>query len=528
MGKKITVDDLGVKFDDAPEAQAKFLQKCLGIVVDAVNKANENAITSDQLAEKIDSALKPFKDLNIDAVNDLIKENETYKETIKSLGDEIEKLKQKGISTDFVSRFDQSFDEMYDSEKFQRFVNDHGSAAKGFVIKDVSLTGNYTGESRAMLTQQSGIIVTQAADKKDHIRNHVAFLESDDEKTSITYQEIYDVDRNARYVAENGMLPESSFKVREKSAEVKRVGTYFKLSKRMLKNRKFVRAFVLLKIAQAVLNAEDFGLLFGDGNGDNLKGITTYEGVRSVESILTDNIVSIPAGGFDSFKAVGNGVMVTLKKPYDLIREGFKIVVSGATKNAGLNGTFDIIRENDTTILLLGAKLEAAATDAENAADLAALKADVRNGLYGSIEAPNSVDALEAAVAIMTYADFDPSILILNPLTITSILCEKATDGNRLDVVRDAKGKLVIGGLSVLPCKDIPMGEYFVGDMESGCAIIDYTPMMLEWCDDVETKIKNQVVLYAQEELIFPVMKPHAFARGKISALKTALKQSAS
>lgn len=528
MGKKVKVEDLGLKFDGMPDAQAAFLKKCAEMVVDVVNKGNEGHLTDNQLADKLKEAMKPFEGITNETFKQLVKENQEMVNTIKSLGEEIEKMKQKGIDTGFISKFDDSFNEMYDSEKFQHFVNDHGPAAKGFVIKDVSLTNNYTGDSRAMLTQQSGIIVTQAVDKKDHIRNHVAFLESDDEKTSITYQEVYDVDRNARYVSENGMLPESSFKVREKSAEVKRVGTHFKLSKRMLKNRKFVRSFVLLKIVQAVLNAEDFGLIYGDGNGDNLKGITQYDGVLSVEKILTDNIISIAAGGFEAFEAVPGGVLVTLKKPYDMLREGYKIVVSGAVTNTGLNATFDVIMPNDTQILLQGATLKDSATDAEKAADLAAIKADVRNGLYGSIESPNSIDALECAVAVMTYAEFDPTILMLNPLTITSILCEKATDGNRLDVVRDANGKLSIGGITVLPCKNIPMGEYFLGDMESGCAIIDYTPMMLEWCDDVETKLKNQVVLYAQEELIFPVMKPHAFARGKISALKTALKLSAS
>lgn len=528
MGKKVKVEDLGLKFDGMPEAQAAFLKKCAEMVVDVVNKGNEGQLTDQQLADKLKEAMKPFEGIKNETIEKLVKENQEMVDTIKSLGEEIEKMKQKGIGTNFISKFDDSFNEMYDSEKFQRFMNDHGPAAKGFVIKDVSLTNNYTGDSRAMLTQQSGIIVTQAVDKKDHIRNHVAFLESDDEKTSINYQEVYDVDRNARYVSENGMLPESSFKVREKSAEVKRVGTHFKLSKRMLKNRKFVRSFVLLKIVQAVLNAEDLGIIFGDGNGDNLKGITTYDGVRSVESILTDNIVSIAAGGFESFEAVSNGVLVTLKKPYDMMREGLKIVVSGATTNTGLNGTFDVIRGNDTQILLEGATLKDSATSAEKAADLAALKADVRNGLYGSIESPNSIDALECALAVMTYAEFDPTIIALNPLTITAISCEKATDGNRLDVVRDINGNLRIGNLSVLPCKDIPAGKYFIGDMETGCAIIEYTPMMLEWCDDVETKLKNQIVLYVQEELIFPVMKPHAFSYGKISALKAALKQSAS
>lgn len=75
-----------------------------------------------------------------------------------------------------------------------------------------------------------------------------------------------------------------------------------------------------------------------------------------------------------------------------------------------------MIRQNDTTLLLRGAKLKDGATDEQNKADAAAMKADVRNGLYKSIETPNSMDALQAAVAVMTYAQFRPTILALNPL----------------------------------------------------------------------------------------------------------------
>lgn len=523
MSKKVTVEDLGLKFDGMPEAQAAFLRKCAEMVVTVVNKSNEGQLSDEQFMEKMNEALKPFKGIDNETIKSLVKENEEFQTLTKTLGEKIAKLEEKGISTDFVSKFDESFNEMYDSESFQKFAFQHGASAKGFVLKDISLTQNYTGDSHVMLTGQSNDVVTQARDKQAHIRDYAVVLTGDPEQTSISYQEIYEVDRNARYVPENGMLPESMVKIREKSAEVKRAGTHFRISKRMLKSRVYIRSFILNMAVEAVRNNEDFGLLFGDGSGDNLKGITTYEGVTPVENILNDNIVSIPAGGIESIEAVGNGVLIHLEKPYDLLRDGFKIVVSGAVTSTDLNGTFDVIRQNDTTLLLRGAKLKDGATDEQNKADAAAMKADVRNGLYKSIETPNSMDALQAAVAVMTYAQFRPTILALNPLTITAICCEKATDGNRLDVVRDANGNLRVGNLTVVPNTDIPMGHYFLGDFRNGAKIVDYTTMTLEWADDVNCKLKNQVVLICQEELILLVECPWAFSFGKIADLITAL-----
>lgn len=520
--KKVTIQDLGLKFDTMPEAQRGFMEKCAEMICDIVNKSNEGVISEADFVERMKTALEPFKGINGVDVQQLVADHTTALATIKSLGEEIEKLKQKGISTDFISRFDESFNAMYDSEKFQKFAFENGAPAKGFVMKDISLGGNYTGST--MLTEQSDIVVTRAVDKRDHIRNHATVLQGDPEKPYFGYQEIYDVDRNARYVSENGMLPESSFKVREATAEVKRAGTHFKLSKRMLKSRVYVRSFILNKIVAAVRMSEDFGILFGDGSGDNLKGITTYEGVTAVEKIINTALFSVAAGGVESIEKVDNGVLITLEKPNDLLMEGLKVVASGATKNTALNGTFDVIKYNDTTILFEGVTLTSDA-DADLKADAAALALSFKNGLYQSIESPNSVDALQAAVAVMTFAEYAPTILMLNNLTITAISCEKATDGNRLDVVRDMNGNLVIGGLTVVPCKDIPMGKYFLGDLNNGAFIVDYTPLTLEWTDDVNTKLKNQVVLMAQEELIVPVMCPWAFSYGNIKDLKTALKK---
>ena len=228
----------------------------------------------------------------------------------------------------------------------------------------------------------------------------------------------------------------------------------------------------------------------GDGSGDNLKGITRYEGVMPIEKIISDAIFTVAAGGVLSIEAVENGLIVELKEPNDLLIEGLKVTGSSAVTNTDLNKTYDVIKVNDRRIFLEGAKLADSNTDALLAADASALKLTFKNGAYQSIESPNSIDALETAISVMTYAQFVPTVLVLNPITINSIRCEKATDGNRLEVVKDINGNPVIGGLRVVPYSGMPVGKYFLGDMQRGAQIIDYTPLTAEWADDVNTKLK--------------------------------------
>ena len=69
----------------------------------------------------------------------------------------------------------------------------------------------------------------------------------------------------------------------------------------------------------------------------------------------------------------------------------------------------------------------------------------------------------------------------------------------------------------------IPVGKYLVGDFAGAANLIDYTSLTLEWAEDVQTKLKNYVELIAQEEIIFPVYMPWAFAYGSLASVKTAI-----
>ena len=52
----------------------------------------------------------------------MVKDNEQLVEQVKTLGESIEKMKQKGLSMDTINKFDEKLNEMLDSEKFRDFA----------------------------------------------------------------------------------------------------------------------------------------------------------------------------------------------------------------------------------------------------------------------------------------------------------------------------------------------------------------------------------------------------------------------
>ncbi|MCC8176377.1 MAG: phage major capsid protein [Bacteroidales bacterium] len=528
--KQITKSDLGLDLTKGSEEQRAVLDSFAEMTVNAVNKALDGALDKEGIEKEFKGISEMLSKFDAAEFAQLKEDNASLCEQVKSLGDSIAKLQQKGFAPATVNNLDEEITSMLESPKFKDFMDGRARYANGFQIKAISLAGNYTGDNN--ISQNSPVVSSTVNDKISHIRDFAVVLQGDPEYPNITFQQVYDIDKNAQYVGENGVLPESALKVKEVTAETARVGTSMTISKRMLKSRIWLRSYLLNKLTQAVLDAEDTGVLFGSGIGNDLKGITKYDGVQTIEGLVSNTISSGDVTKIERVLDSDNNcvqVIAHLAAADDLVQEGMKITFSGFAANGGtasnMNTTFDVIKLNDTQILLEGAESLATAYDATTTAQTA-IKYTVKHGAYHSIASPNSIDALEVAVAIMNYGNYHPTVIVVNPITLCAIRSEKNTTGDRLDVVKDLKGNPIIAGLRVMESTSIPVGKYFIGDFREGANIVEYSGLTLDWAEDVTTKKSNTVVLIAQEELIVPVYNPFAFAYGKLSDLKTAIKAS--
>ncbi len=529
MSKKVKVEDLGLKFDNIPEAQAGFMKKCAEMVVEVVNKSNDGLITDEQFMAKMNEALKPFKDSNDESMKALVKENESMQQLVKNMGEEIEKLKKKGlVGTDFISKFDEKFNAMYDSEKFQDFVERKTRKSgqfEGFSLKEadstpVSMTNNYEGE--LLITQQQDRVVSPIANKPLHMRDIISVLAGDPAYPNLAFAQCDWMDRNARYVSENGRLPKSSVRFKEQNYSTKRLGTYITISKRMLKSRVYVRSWVLSMLPEAVRNAEDWNILFGDGEGENLLGIVNHKGVVGVESVITEAVIEGKAGSVLSITPYNHNqdTLIEFTNPQPMILDGMQITIENASTASGLNKTHSVVKVTDRQILLVGAALAAE----EGKETVAAVTFKVNNGAFKSIEAPNSEDVVNTAFAVMTYAQYFPNAIVLNPITVNAMMAEKDALGRKLDIINVINGVKYVASRPIIETANIQPGKYLIGDFSpQASAIVDYTSMTLEWASDVDYILSNEVALIAQEEVIFPVYQPWAYAYGDLAALKAAI-----
>ena len=480
-----------------------------------IEKQVNNTVTSllEKSNQEIDVKFKSWEDklekLNqTGKMDEFLNELKSFKDDLKSLNKELADVKSKGINIyDSENPLMKQIDEIFESEKFKDFSNGKTKESGKFELKlkdaVTSITGNYTGDR--LITRQDPRVFP-LVQERPNIRDFMIVDRGEDAFPNMSFAQIYELDRNAAAVSENGRLPQSSFKIKEEFTSVRRIGTFLDISKRLLKSRVYVRSFIVNRLPLWVRMAEDFQIMFGDGQGDNLKGITKYDNVKCVSQYITEDIVTGAAGSVKSLQSYDGGAqtLIEFTDPQNRIETGQKITLADA---GTLDGTYTVKKMNDNKIVIK------APYAAETAGDITF---SVKNDYFRNVEAANIRDAILAIFGVLTYAQYNPNIIVLNPSTVFQAETSKDTTGRDLNLVMVSNGIKYIAGRPVVETTAIKPGWYFSGDMTQAASLIDYTTLTLEFAEDRESKLKNFITVIAQEEVMLPVYNPFSFAYGKI------------
>lgn len=103
MPKKFTVSDFNLKTDGLPAEQKTFMENIVGMMCEVVNKSLEGFVSPEEVTKQFGDINNLLKAYDGEKFQQLVKDNEQLVEQVKTLGESIEKMKQKGLSMDTIN-----------------------------------------------------------------------------------------------------------------------------------------------------------------------------------------------------------------------------------------------------------------------------------------------------------------------------------------------------------------------------------------------------------------------------------------
>ena len=387
------------------------------------------------------------------------------------------------------------------------------------LLKDVATkatvdTSSHTGT--VMISEVSQIVRDDAPTRKTHVRDILNVGMTD--QAQIVAGQVYDftdaLTLGAVMLAENGQAPESVFKSKENTWGLKRIANSMRISKREIKTNglQWVVDKVLAKLPDATLFVEDVQLLFGDGTGNNVKGLT----VDAQALNLTPNTYAAASIASVATYKSGAQSLVTFAAVHGL-KNGDSLTIASATAERynATHTSVEVINTNQAVIDV--------AYIAE--ADTSAWTGTSASPFYHEIEDAQEYDTLAVVDAMLEAGEYSLSGHIIHPSQATKIGLLKDTLGNYLNISKDATGKITgINGKPIVQTTAMPYGKFLSGDFtRNGVELKEFTPLNIQFVEDVTSVLKNEIVVVIEEEIIFPIYNPYWFVFGKFSTAIAAI-----
>ena len=509
-------------FDAIEEGSGTANEQAL---IEKINKTFDEKLKAYSVGKITDEQLKSaIKDLNeksdglltekVNSINDiLVKQGEI----IAGLKNQLTITNKKSLSK--AERLESLITDFLGTKTFSNVISEQGGTTKkvregseDLQEKTVDITSDYSGT--VYITERSGNVI-DVANRDVNVRD--LLLVSPTNSSSIAGQEIYSwsdkYTGSADVVAENGTASEGSFKVRENTWSVKRIAAFVDVSKTMLKvdALTWLRSKLISVLPKKLKHKEDTQLMFGDGAGNNVKGI-----MNDAQTIDL-SARTITAGDISSVASYNGGAqaLITFAAAHG-IKNGDSMTIANATAS-GYNTTYtSVIVISETEVIVTVTYVAEA--------DTSAWSGSAVNPFADAIDGAQEFDVLRVAAAYGTYFDRKINAFICNPNDTAKIDLLKGTDLQYVGVQRDAQGILRVMGLPVIETTAMPSGKFLCGDFQAeNIELAELTALSIRVMEDVSYAKANKVAFIVEEEIIFPIYNKLAFFQGNFATLKTAL-----
>jgi len=200
-----------------------------------------------------------------------IKNLETKFTEIHSRIDAAEIAAKKTASGATVKSFKQGLIEGISKGALEGMINGKSRSA-AFEIKagDMTVANNFTGE---VIPAQYVAGIKYDPTRPVHVRQLLAQGSTQSEVVRFVRETAYD--NGAAPIAQGGLYPESDFDLTAEDANVRKIGTYFRISEEMLADTAQLTSYISARAPEKLLTVEDTQLLYGNGSGQNIEGINT-------------------------------------------------------------------------------------------------------------------------------------------------------------------------------------------------------------------------------------------------------------
>ena len=227
----------------------------------------------DQFNEAIDSKIEKSNNNAIDAV--VVKASEIAKNEVTELGNKInerldamEVANKKQFSATKKMTFKSALNEAIEGGAIEAMSKGQSRSASFEIKADMTVAADFTGE---VIPADRVPGYKFDPTRPVHIRQLLA--QGSTQSDVVRYVKESGYSNGAAATAEGATLTQSDFDMTASDANVRKIGTYFRISEEMLADTPQLTSYISTRAPEKLLEVEDTQILSGTGSGAQLSGI---------------------------------------------------------------------------------------------------------------------------------------------------------------------------------------------------------------------------------------------------------------
>ena len=227
----------------------------------------------DQFNKAIDSKIEKSNNDAIDAV--VVKANEIVKSEVSEMAnklnerfDAMEVSNKKQFDSKKRMTFKSALSEAIENGAIESIAKGNSRSASFQVKADMTVGADFTGE---VIPADRVAGYKYDPTRPIHIRQLLSLGSTQSDVVRFVKESGYS--NGAAPTAEGVTLTQSDFDMSASDANVRKIGTYFRISEEMLADTPQLTSYISARAPEKLLEVEDTQILSGDGTGANLSGI---------------------------------------------------------------------------------------------------------------------------------------------------------------------------------------------------------------------------------------------------------------